>query len=86
MPVPQRVQHDGIWRPESALAGASIFDLNDQHAYLRIAPDSPILVGDVVRLGLSHPCTTFDKWSSIPVIDDPELPNPRVTEFIETCF
>lgn len=86
MPIPQRVHRDGVWRPDSALAGASIFDLNDQHAYLRIAPDSPIAVGDVVRLGVSHPCTTFDKWSIIPVVDDPEIPNPRITDFIETWF
>jgi D-serine deaminase-like pyridoxal phosphate-dependent protein len=86
MPVPQRAHHDGVWRPDSALDGASIFDLNDQHAYLRLAPDSPLSVGDVVRLGLSHPCTTFDKWSTIPVIDDHDVPNPRVTESIETCF
>jgi D-serine deaminase-like pyridoxal phosphate-dependent protein len=86
MPEPQRVQHEGVWRPESALAGASIFDLNDQHAYLKIAPDSPISVGDVVRLGVSHPCTTFDKWSTIPVIDDSDAPNPGVTDFIDTWF
>jgi D-serine deaminase-like pyridoxal phosphate-dependent protein len=86
MPEPQRVQHEGVWRPESALAGASIFDLNDQHAYLRIAPDSPVAVGDVVRLGISHPCTTFDKWPRIPIIDDPDAPNPGVTDFIDTWF
>ena len=27
-------------------------------------------VGDRVRLGISHPCTTFDKWRAIPVLDD----------------
>jgi D-serine deaminase-like pyridoxal phosphate-dependent protein len=86
MPIPQRVHHNGVWRQDSALEGASVFDLNDQHTYVRIAPDSPIAIGDVVRLGLSHPCTTFDKWSTIPIIDDPDLPNPRVTESIETCF
>ena len=86
MPVPQRVQQNGIWRPDTALDGATVFDLNDQHTYLRVAPTSPIAVGDVVRLGLSHPCTTFDKWSTIPVIDDPDLPDPRVTGSIETYF
>ena len=86
MPVPQRVHHNGIWRQDSALDGASVIDLNDQHTYLRIARDSAIAVGDVVRLGLSHPCTTFDKWSRIPVIDDPDIPDPRVTGSIETYF
>lgn len=86
MPVAQRVQRDGDWLPDSTLAGASVFELNDQHAFLRVATESPIAVGDVVRFGLSHPCTTFDKWSAIPVIDDPESPNPVVKEFIRTRF
>ena len=45
--------------------------LNDQHAYLRIAADDRTLhVGDRVALGISHPCTTFDKWRWMPVVDD----------------
>lgn len=47
---------------------------NDQHSYLET---TRALVGDVVRLELSHPCTAFDKWRCIPVIrelaDDPEV-------------
>ncbi len=86
MPIPQRVHQDGIWRPDSALDGASVFELNDQHTYLRVDHNSPIAIGDVVRLGLSHPCTTFDKWSTIPLIDDPDIPNPRVTESVHTHF
>ena len=27
-------------------------------------------VGHYVGLGISHPCTTFDKWRVIPVVDD----------------
>ncbi|WP_423455770.1 hypothetical protein [Ottowia sp. VDI28] len=45
--------------------------MNDQHAYLRFDPagESPA-VGDRVALGIAHPCTTFDKWPWIPVVDD----------------
>ncbi len=45
--------------------------LNDQHAYLRYddASHAP-RVGDVVGSGISHPCTTFDKWRWMPVVDD----------------
>lgn len=53
---------DGRWR---------IKGLNDQHAHLRF--DDPGLqprVGDLVALGISHPCTTFDKWHWMPVVDD----------------
>ena len=27
-------------------------------------------VGERVVLGISHPCTTFDKWHWMPVVDD----------------
>ena len=27
-------------------------------------------VGDLIGLGISHPCTTFDKWRWLPVVDD----------------
>ena len=53
---------DGRWR---------ITGLNDQHAHLRF--DDATLqprVGDLVALGISHPCTTFDKWHWMPVVDD----------------
>ncbi len=45
--------------------------LNDQHAYLRFAEGTPgPAVGDLIGLGISHPCTTFDKWRWLPVVDD----------------
>ncbi len=58
--------------------------LNDQHAYLR-APDGDrieLQVGDRVGLGISHPCTTFDKWRWMPVVDDAYT----VQDAIVTCF
>lgn len=53
---------DGSWR---------IRGLNDQHAHLRF-DDARLQprVGDLVALGISHPCTTFDKWHWMPVVDD----------------
>lgn len=54
---------DGRWR---------IKGLNDQHAHLRFdaTGDAAPRVGDAVALGISHPCTTFDKWHWMPVVDD----------------
>ncbi len=34
-----------------------------------------------MSLGISHPCTTFDKWRVIPVVNDEE----RVTDLVH-CF
>jgi D-serine deaminase-like pyridoxal phosphate-dependent protein len=47
-----------------------VTELNDQHAYLRVPRDDPLAVGDLVGCGISHPCTAFDKWRLIPVVDD----------------
>ena len=50
-----------------------IADLNDHHAYLRFDPqstDAAPTVGELISLGISHPCTTFDKWPWMPVLDD----------------
>ncbi|MBI5259855.1 MAG: amino acid deaminase [Burkholderiales bacterium] len=62
-------------------ASWQISGLNDQHAYLR-GDTSPLQVGDRIVLGLSHPCTTFDKWRWMPVVDE----HWRVVDAITTCF
>lgn len=49
---------------------ATIFATNDQHAFVRIGADADWQVGDLVMSGISHPCTAFDKWRFIPVIND----------------
>ncbi|UGT41220.1 amino acid deaminase [Nocardia yamanashiensis] len=85
LPVPQLVA--GPVAPELP-AGAHVSALNDQHAFLRLpgGGDADVPVGSVVRLGLSHPCTAFDKWRLIPVIDDAGAERPRVVDFLHTFF
>ncbi|MEV0687753.1 amino acid deaminase [Nocardia sp. NPDC050378] len=69
-------------------SGAQVSALNDQHTFLRLpgATFADLPVGSVVRLGLSHPCTAFDKWRLIPVIDSAETAHPRVVDLIRTYF
>ncbi len=55
--------------PEPIPAGHAVAALNDQHAHFALPSDSPLAVGDMVALGIAHPCTTFDKWDVLPVID-----------------
>jgi len=43
--------------------------LNDQHAFMKMVPGS-VAVGDVVGCGISHPCTNFDKWRLLPLVND----------------
>ncbi|MCV7280804.1 alanine racemase [Mycolicibacterium flavescens] len=64
-----------------ALPAARVTKLNDQHAYLRLGGQS-VGVGDWVQFGISHPCTVFDKWPMIPMLDH----DGRVVELIRTFF
>ena len=79
-------RHDGDLVTTRALTDCTVYDLNDQHAFVRIPADSTLAVGDVVRLGLSHPCTAFDKWRIIPVIDDSNAKDPRLVGLVRTYF
>jgi D-serine deaminase-like pyridoxal phosphate-dependent protein len=70
MPVPLKIRPAGAPQADADLAaGMHISSLDDQHGYLRTA-DSALVPGDLVGMGISHPCTTFDKWHVIPVVDD----------------
>ena len=44
--------------------------LGDQHAWLSVPVDDGLDVGDLVGVGVSHPCTTFDKWPLLMLVDD----------------
>ena len=63
-----RPGHDA--RPRPLPDGCAITALNDQHAYLQVAPEADIAVGDMIACAISHPCTTFDKWRFLPVVND----------------
>ncbi|MDQ0102903.1 D-serine deaminase-like pyridoxal phosphate-dependent protein [Paenarthrobacter nicotinovorans] len=70
------------------LVGAEITSVNDQHSFLTFNPDTTtVRPGDVVRLGLSHPCTAFDKWTVIPVLRDSTPGGDQtVVDLIHTFF
>lgn len=72
--------------PPSALPpGCEIVKMNDQHAYLRLPEGeirSSLQVGDLVGCGISHPCTTFDKWQVLLAVDDAY----NVTQSLNTIF
>jgi len=88
LPSPQAIHGSPAEHSARALAGAEVTALNDQHGFLRFPPAQSALlpVGTVVRLGLSHPCTAFDKWRLIPLIDDHTAADPIVVDLISTYF
>jgi D-serine deaminase-like pyridoxal phosphate-dependent protein len=89
LPTPQRIVGVSEADSAAALAGSRVTKLNDQHSFMLLgehADADTLPVGSVVRLGLSHPCTAFDKWRLMPVVDDASLPNPVVVDAVETYF
>ncbi|HEY2441736.1 MAG TPA: alanine racemase [Streptosporangiaceae bacterium] len=91
LPVPLQIRRqDGEQAGDRAgaaggagtVAGMRVTRLDDQHAYLSVPPDAALAPGDLVALGISHPCTTFDKWRVIPVVDD----EYRVVDAVHTFF
>ena len=68
--------------PLSVPASWKIANMNDQHAYLHSSIDEAPQVGDLVGCGISHPCTTFDKWRALFTVDD----DYHVTGAIRTFF
>jgi len=81
MPTPLKWHRNGMGAP-TPLAGHQVLRMNDQHAYLAMPADSPLGVGDRVGFGIAHPCTTFDRWSVMMVVDD----DYRVVDAIRTFF
>ena len=81
LPLPRLVK-GGTEAVRRVRGEASIFALNDQHAYMRLAAEEDLRVGDLVGCGISHPCTAFDKWRLIPVVDD----EYRVLDAVLTYF
>lgn len=83
LPVPRRIRTANGWSADG-LDGSEVVALNDQHAFLRL--ESPargrVEVGTWLEFGVSHPCTVFDKWQLIPVLDADD----RVVDLVRTFF
>ncbi|MFJ9901341.1 amino acid deaminase [Streptomyces sp. NPDC101152] len=79
LPFAQVIRRDGTERPAT---GVEVTGLSDQHAWLRTTGEADLEVGDWVGMGLSHPCTSFDKWQLIPLVEA----DGTVVDYIRTFF
>jgi D-serine dehydratase len=88
LPVPLHLARRPAGTVETFTGGALVA-LDDQHGYFR--PDRgdagpagrrPLAPGDRIGFGLSHPCTAFDKWRTVLLVDDAFT----VRDHIHTCF
>lgn len=79
---PQNKGRPGTEAPVAAPADWQLTAMMDQHAFMKIAPDADVQVGDMLALDISHPCLTLDKWRQLLVVDD----NFTVIDAVETFF
>jgi len=85
MPTPIARAARGARATSAVPASWTVSALNDQHAYLRWdAADDALapVVGERVGFGISHPCTTFDKWHWMPVVEE----DYRVSDAVSMHF
>ncbi|WP_246075353.1 alanine racemase [Nonomuraea terrae] len=59
--------------------GVTVVKMQDQHTVVRAEGLKP---GDLLAFGISHPCTAFDKWRVLPLVDR----DYRVVGTIHTYF
>lgn len=82
LPVTLAVARRGTGRVEP-LPRVALSHLNDQHGYLHLsAEQAPLVVGDRIGFGISHPCTAIDNWRSLLLVND----DYEVLDLIATFF
>ncbi len=81
-PTPALHFRPGDTLPQAAQAHWSVSKMMDQHSYLHITPEDDLRVGDMLAFDISHPCLTFDKWRTLPVLDS----TYQVVDVIQTYF
>jgi D-serine deaminase-like pyridoxal phosphate-dependent protein len=83
LPVPLHIVRCSNPTVEAFTSGALV-GLDDQHGYFRLGHNSgtrAVLPGDRIGFGLSHPCTAFDKWRAILLVDDDYIVQEKICTF-----
>jgi len=82
LPVPTRTWNGRKGMQQLPSHKVRVSGVSDQHVHLRIDADVPLEVGDLCAWTVSHPCTAFDKWRLIPLVDD----DLTIVDAIRTFF
>lgn len=82
LPVPAFHFRPGDVAPKLPLAHWTLTKMMDQHAYLQIAPEDDLRVGDMLAFDIAHPCLTFDKWRVVALVNT----HFDVVDLIQTYF
>ena len=82
LPVPALRFRPGDVAPRAAPQHWVVTKMMDQHTYLQIATQDDLRVGDMIGFDISHPCLTFDKWRTLPVLNT----QYDVVDIVDTFF
>lgn len=82
LPAPAMHFRPGNVAPKAAPTHWTVAKMMDQHAYLKIADQDDLRVGDMIGFDISHPCLTFDKWRSLPILNH----EYQVIDVVNTFF
>jgi D-serine dehydratase len=82
LPTPALHFRPGTDHSKACPAHWEIAKLMDQHGYLKIAVGDDVRVGDMIGFNISHPCLTFDKWRTLPILDE----QYNVVDIVQTFF
>ena len=82
LPVPALHYRPGAATPQIAPSHWVVTKLMDQHAYLDVHPGDDLRIGDMIAFDICHPCLTFDKWRTLPILNA----SYQVVDIIQTYF
>jgi D-serine dehydratase len=82
LPVPALHYRPGNATPQIAPGHWVVNRMMDQHAFLQIHTADDIRVGDMIGFDICHPCLTFDKWRTLPVLNA----SYQVVDIVQTFF
>jgi D-serine dehydratase len=82
LPAPALHYRPGDTAPKPAPVHWTLTRMMDQHAFMQIRHKDDLRVGDMIAFDISHPCLTFDKWRTLPIVDA----EYKVIDVIHTFF
>ncbi|RWX81626.1 amino acid deaminase [Neorhizobium lilium] len=80
LPRPLALYREG--RSLRSIGAVTVTRLNDQHAFVDLAGDEAVRIGDVIEFGISHPCTCLDRYAVLYGLDAGDV----VTAAFATSF
>jgi D-serine dehydratase len=82
LPAPALHFRPGSAEPTPSNPDWELTRMMDQHAYMKISAGDYVRVGDMIAFNISHPCLTFDKWRTLPILDN----QYNVVDIVQTYF